>query len=399
MDSAFNPRGAIEFPRQGQRFYRDTVVQGFALRVTPTCKSYIVEARVNGVMRRITLGKHGPLTPTTARQKARRVLATMAAGKDPVLEKLKARTAGVTLQEILEHYLSARNVRPNTRRHYWYIIKRCLGDWLDRPVVSITRDMVERRHRELRGTTRQGTTGEPQANAVMRILGILLNFAAANYEVDGQPIILVNPIKRLSQNHLWYREQRRQVVIPDHKMAAWYQAVQSLRNTTVRDYLLLLFLTGLRRNEAATLRWDDIDLESRVLTIRQELSKNHKEHRLPLSDFLTNLLAARYANKKDCPYVFPGRGGKHHIVESDYVIQKVVASASCKFTIHDIRRTFLTSAEKLGLPYVVLKKLANHSGRNDTTFGYIIVDVERLREPMQKITDHLLTLMGVVRIG
>ena len=80
----------------------------------------------------------------------------------------------------------------------------------------------------------------------MRILGILLNFAAANYEVDGQPIILVNPIKRLSQNHLWYREQRRQVVIPDHKMAAWYQAVQSLRNTTVRDYLLLLFLTGLR---------------------------------------------------------------------------------------------------------------------------------------------------------
>ena len=97
--------------------------------------------------------------------------------------------------------------------------------------------------------------------------------------------------------------------------------------------------------------------------------------------------------------MFPGRGGKHHIVESDYIIQKVVASASCKFTIHDIRRTFLTSAEKLGLPYVVLKKLANHSGRNDTTFGYIIVDVERLREPMQKITDHLLTLIGVVRIG
>ena len=269
-----------------------------------------------------------------------------------------------------------------------------LGDWLDRPVVSITRDMVERRHRELRGTTRQGTTGESQANAVMRILGILLNFAAANYELDGQPIIVVNPIKRLSQNHLWYREQRRQVVIPDHKMAAWYQAVQSLRNTTVRDYLLVLFLTGLRRNEAATLRWDDIDFESRVLTIRQELSKNHKEHRLPLSNYLMNLLVVRHANRKDSPYVFPGRGGKRHIIESDYIIQKVVASASCQFTIHDIRRTFLTSAEKLGLPYIVLKKLANHSGRNDTTFGYIIVDVERLREPMQQITDHLLTLMG-----
>jgi len=37
-------------------------------------------------------------------------------------------------------------------------------------------------------------------------------------------------------------------------------------------------------------------------------------------------------------------------------------------------------------------KLANHSGRNDTTFGYIVVDVERLREPMQMITNEFLRL-------
>ncbi|HNB23234.1 MAG TPA: integrase, partial [Candidatus Melainabacteria bacterium] len=49
-------------------------------------------------------------------------------------------------------------------------------------------------------------------------------------------------------------------------------------------------------------------------------------------------------------------------------------------------------AERLALPYVVLKKLANHSGRNDTTFGYIVVDVERLREPMQMITNEFLRL-------
>ena len=52
----------------------------------------------------------------------------------------------------------------------------------------------------------------------------------------------------------------------------------------------------------------------------------------------------------------------------------------------------LTIAERLALSYVVLKKLANHSGKNDTTFGYVVVDVERLREPMQRITNELLTL-------
>lgn len=55
--------------------------------------------------------------------------------------------------------------------------------------------------------------------------------------------------------------------------------------------------------------------------------------------------------------------------------------------VHDSRRTFLTIAERLALSYVILKKLANHSGKNDTTVGYVVVDVERLREPMQKITN------------
>jgi integrase len=90
--------------------------------------------------------------------------------------------------------------------------------------------------------------------------------------------------------------------------------------------------------------------------------------------------------------VFPGRGNKHHLVDSDHVIRGVAKNSGCRFMIHDLRRTFLTVAERLALSYVILKKLANHSGKNDTTFGYVVVDVERLREPMQKITNELLLL-------
>lgn len=252
--------------------------------------------------------------------------------------------------------------------------------------------MVEQRHIDLRGTTRQGTTGEAQANTVMHILGTLLNFAAANYEIDGKPIILVNPIKRLSNNRRWYPEYRRQTLIPDHKLPAWRNAVMSLRHTTVRDYLLLLLFTGLRRNEGATLRWADIDFDSKVLTVRSAIAKNGKEHRLPLSDFLFELLQRRYQERGNAEYVFPGRGNKPHLVDSDHVIHGVAVKAECPFTLHDLRRTFLTVAERLALSYVVLKKLANHSGKNDTTFGYVVVDVERLREPMQRITNEFLRL-------
>jgi integrase len=319
----------------------------------------------------------------------------MAAGKDPTAERAKKKLRGATLQEVLDHYFSVRNLKPNTVRAYRSMLPRCLGDWLNLPIVAITRDMVEQRHISLRRPTKQGTTGEAQANTVMRMLGTLLNFAAANYEIDGKPIILVNPVKRLSNNRRWYPHRRRQTVIPDHKLPAWHAAVMDLRQQKVKDYLMLLLLTGLRRNEGATLRWEDIDFESKVLTVRAELAKNGSEHRLPLSDYLYEMLYRRYLDKADSEYVFPGQGGRHHMVDSDHVIEGVAKKADCPFMLHDCRRTFLTVAERLCLPYVVLKKLANHSGRNDTTFGYIVVDVERLREPMQMITNEFLRLCNV----
>lgn len=379
-------------PDKGQVIYRDSALIGLGLRVTRGSRSYIVEARVNGLLRRITLGKDTELTPTAARKKAKKLLAMMAAGKDPKMEKAKKKIRGVTLREVLEQYLSVRNLRPNTVRTYRYILPRCVGDWLDLPVTAITREMVEQRHIELRKSTRQGTSGEAQANSVMHIVGALLNFAAANYEIDGKPIIAVNPVKRLSHNRRWYQERRRQSVLPDHKLPDWFDAVTSLRRQTVKDYLMLLLLTGLRRNEAATLKWSDIDLQSKVLTVRAEITKNGNEHRLPLSDFLYDMLLRRHHARGDSEYVFPGHGKKQYLVDSDHVIQGIVRKADCPFTLHDLRRTFLTVAERLALSYVVLKKLANHSGKHDTTFGYIVVDVERLREPMQTITNEFLRL-------
>jgi integrase len=93
----------------------------------------------------------------------------------------------------------------------------------------------------------------------------VLNFAASNFETaDSQPVITVNPVRTLSQNRSWHREKRRRIIIPDQKLGNWYRAVISLRQIYVRDYLLLLLLTGLRRMEAATLRWSDVDLEGKL---------------------------------------------------------------------------------------------------------------------------------------
>ncbi|CDZ77228.1 hypothetical protein BN59_03649 [Legionella massiliensis] len=68
---------------------------------------------------------------------------------------------------------------------------------------------------------------------------------------------------------------------------------------------------------------------------------------------------------------------------------KVVELSGVSFTVHDLRRTFATTAESLDLPAYALKRLLNHKMTNDVTAGYIMRDVERLRTPMQRIADHL----------
>jgi len=384
----------VRRPLAGQIIYRDDGLTGFGLRVTRGSMSYIVECRVNGINRRLTIGRHGRLNPEAARAEAQKLLAVMTRGGDPREEEAKQKLQQVTLRHVLDDYLTSRTLRPNSIRSLKEITKRCLGDWMPLPLVKITKDMVETRHRELTRLTRQGTSGKAQANTAMERLGILINFAMNKYEINGQPIIQKNPVDRLSQVRAWHRIPPRQVVIPDHKLSDWYQAVKSLKDTKIRDYLLLLLLTGLRRTEAATLEWSDIDLEGKVLTIRPEIAKNHREHRLPLTDFLQAMLGERKKKTGDSEFVFPGRGDKRHIVDSDHLVRAVAKRCDCEFTLHDLRRTFLTTAEMLEVPHYALKKLANHVSGADVTAGYIVVDVARLRVYMSRISEHFLKLLG-----
>ena len=75
-------------------------------------------------------------------------------------------------------------------------------------------------------------------------------------------------------------------------------------------------------------------------------------------------------------------------VSQDHVIELA------PWVLHDLRRTFITIAESLDIPAYSLKRLLNHKMRNDITAGYIITDVERLRRPMQQITDYILKAAG-----
>jgi len=84
--------------------------------------------------------------------------------------------------------------------------------------------------------------------------------------------------------------------------------------------------------------------------------------------------------------------GPFKIEEPKKFVAWVRKESGVHFTIHDLRRSFITYAESLDFGNYTIKALMNHSTANsrDVIEGYLQLSVERLRKPMQKISDYVL---------
>jgi len=368
-----------------QIIYRDSKLKGFAVRVTNQgAKSFVVEKRINRKNRRITIGSYGQLTVEQARKEAMKLLGKMATGIDPVAEDRAERTKRVTLGQAFSDYLdSHRQLTKSTTDDYKRSRDGAFKDWQNKPLIEITKDLVETRHRSL------GRTSKARANNAMRVLRAIFNYAMDKYDdMDGNPVLHSNPVSRLSRTRGWFRVERRRTLIKPHQLNQWYQATLQLRSETARDYLHLSILTGLRRGESAKMTWNDVDFEDKTITIRE--TKNKEIHILPLTDFLLALLLRRHQNKGSL-YVFPSESKAGHFTDPKSAINRVIDLSNVEFCMHDLRRTFITVAESLDIPAYALKRLLNHKWSGDVTAGYIVPSVDRLREPMQRITDYFMT--------
>jgi integrase len=395
----------IKLPASGEYdIYHDAKVKGLSLRVSSKGKmTFFSRGRVNGKPFNAKYGTYPNTTPDQARVEARTALNLIDRGINPNEKASDTKLKKITLNQVFEDYIISRGTNlvedtiANYRSAYEHYLKE---DWGKKELLAISRDMVEEKHRNITdgSSKRKGTP--TRANTVMRIVRAIFNYAMGKYEdAKGEPIILHNPVSRLSHVKAWNRETRKQNIIKTYDLKAWWDALNALpkhklntkkpnSSETAKDYLKFVLLTGLRRKEASTLEWTDIDFRDNTLAI--EYTKNHEWHALPLTPFLMDMLRERKANS-DSLFVFEGEDPTKPINEFKKQIKKVREISGVYFTIHDLRRTFLTIVEGQDAPEYVIKRLANHKGGSrDVTLGYIIKNVERLRKPMNKLTDFVL---------
>lgn len=374
---------AIPNVNGGQVLYRDTQLSGFGLRVGAKSKTYFAEGQVNRRTRRVTIGRADLFAPEVARKKALTLLAEMTEGHDPNAEKKKDVSAKVTLADAFDSFFEARSeLSGHTVTNYTRTARLYLKLWRKKPINEISRQMVLKRHQEL-----SGEVGKTTANNAMRHFRSVYNFVAATHD-EFPP----NPVQILTQARAWHREQRRQTVVTAQDLPLWWKAVMAEPDYS-RDFLLMALFTGMRRGELAALRWENVNLDSGTLHLPK--TKNGDPLNLPLSQYLTTLLTKRKKQACDSPWVFPGTGKNGHLVETKKFQKRVSAGSGVSFTLHDLRRTFITIAESLDVPHYALKRLLNHRANGDVTGGYIVINAERLRDPVEQVAHKILELVDV----
>jgi integrase len=371
---------ALPYASTGQILYRDTELTGFGLRVGKRSKVYFVESQVRCRTARTSIGRADVFSPDVARKKALLVLGAMAEGRHPRGERDADVAERITLEQAFAQFLVAkRHLSPRTVQGYSRTRDIYLRDWKGLPLSAFNREMILQRHRSL--TAQHGAV---TANNLMRHLRSVYNFSLAR--CDALP---TNPVLILSKTRSWHREQRRRSLIAPHQLPAWWQAVMA-EPTECRDLLLLALFTGMRRSELLLLKWEHLDLTGGTLAIPR--TKNGDPLELPLSGFLVDLLRERQTLVRGSQWVFPSHSETGHLAEVKSFIARVRQASGVNFTLHDLRRTFISIAESLDIPAYALKRLLNHRVAGDVTEGYIVISTERLRRPVEAVAARILEL-------
>ena len=122
-------------------------------------------------------------------------------------------------------------------------------------------------------------------------------------------------------------------------------------------------------------------------------TKNRIEHELPLTEWLGRMLQDRRP-VAGATYVFSASNGSRP-TDLRGAIARIEELTGLHLTAHDLRRTFATVADGLVIGRYAVKRMMNHVTRGDVTADYVQVDVDRIREPMQRIETFVLGLAGV----
>jgi integrase len=373
-------------PRPADSYLWDDELAGFGLKITPAGrKVYLVQYQLGGRKgrtRRVTIGQHGNVTPTFARNEAKRLLGEIAAGRDPAEDRDKTRAdkslAVVLGQFMMEHVQSKR--KASTACEYQRIAKLYIVPRLGRrPIGEIKRQDVAKLHHEL--------ASKPyQSNRTLALLSKFFNWAEKHgLRPDGS-----NPCRHVEK----YRENRRERFLSEAELARLGDALRAAeREKSATPWAIaairLLTLTGARLSEILTLQWEHVSEEHGCLMLPDSKTGRKAVRLSPPALALLHSIPRLEGN----PYVICGEKPGRHSVNLEKPWRRIRKAARLDdVRLHDLRHSFASVAASGGQSLVVIGKMLGHS-QPATTARYAHLADDPVRAASDAVGKHIAAAM------
>lgn len=358
-------------PASGNYVIYDWKLPGFGLRITAKgARSFVLNYRFKGRERRITIGQYPTWKLLAARKHAEHLRRLIDTGTDPLDERVAERTAP-TVKDLYDRYALEHlpNKAPRSAaddRIMW--IKDILPALGPKKVADLTASDCDNLHRAI------SVQRPVRANRVLEVLRKALNLAVRWEWIER------NPASGARRNP----EQKRHRYLGRIEVGRLVRALEDHPERASADALLFMLLTGCRRGEALGAQWSHFDLTNRIWTKPSAETKQRREHRVPYSLAVADLLDRRLAETGGS-FIFPGRLGSP-LVEVRKTWSKACEAAGLdRVRIHDLRHTFASLLASSGQSLLVVGELLGHS-TPQTTKRYANLYDDSLRMAAESIS-------------
>ncbi len=344
---------AIETPATGRSEFRDELTPSLTIRTTSDgVKSFCWLKRVNGKLKRVTLGRHPEMSVTAARDEAVRLSGNAVSGKPLIAAKKQAGewTLGELWAWFHKTHLEVHTTVAEEARRNW---NRGYAVFANRAVSDLTTVEIQDLHQKI-GETR----GHSAAN---RSLKWLSQMYGMGHRLNRVFVPCPDPTPGIKR----FAEFERERFLDEDELPRFLAAVATLKRERSRDVMLMLLWTGARKSNVFAMKWEDISIEAGVWRVPSMETKKRRLIDVQLPEPALEILRRRQKDSRSM-WVFPGCGETGHVNHAKEAMKQVAERAKLKdIRLHDLRRT-LGSWMAIDAPLQVVGKQLGHTSTAST---------------------------------
>ena len=361
-------KAAVEGAKPGDSAYRlwDAKVTGLCLRVLPSgIKTFEIHPSRNVSQR---LGRYPGMTLDAARSAAQKAQGAFSEHGVIDAKAKRQKTFGAFLLDDYEPWVTAeRKAGVSTI----LAIRSVWSDLLNKPLGEITAWVVEKtKAARLKVGIKPAT--------VNRDLGRIRAALAKAVEwkhLPSHPLVSVKLTKGADEGRIRFLSDKEEKALRkaldarDKHHRTRRESGMAWRTERGRETLpsigmffdhltpmtIIALHTGLRRGELTSLTWNDVNLQSKLLTVRAGYSKSQKARYIPLNSEAVDVLK-RYRKQHS------GEGRLFDVFSVKKSWNALMTKAGISdFRFHDLRHTFASKLVAAGVDLNTVRELLGHA--------------------------------------